>query len=178
MHNTSEHCGQSPSTQGSFILYSAYSKARVISCHMPAHLKFWDHVLFRVVRDALVSEQPASQVLLVVPLKHVLLLHEAEEHHGLVQYRLHFLLCQLDKNNRVRLYPLIKNRLYDLFSPALLKTQKKAETQLFTWKHCVGFFSFWHFLKWGYKFERSRSVTFVIRSKNKSMNAWLVGSPL
>lgn len=178
MHNTSEHCGQSPSTQGSFILYSAYSKARVISCHMPAHLKFWDHVLFRVVRDALVSEQPASQVLLVVPLKHVLLLHEAEEHHGLVQYRLHFLLCQLDKNNRVRLYPLIKTDFMIYFPQHFWKHKRKQKHNSLHENIVWFFFSFWHFLKWGYKFERSRSVTFVICSKNKSMNAWLVGSPL
>lgn len=64
---------------------------------MPAHLKLWDHVLLRVIRDTLVGEQPPCKVLLIVPLEHVLLLHEAEQHHGLVQYGLHLLLGQLDK---------------------------------------------------------------------------------
>lgn len=68
--------------------------------HTPAHLELWDHVLLRVIRDALVGEQSAGQVLLVVPLKHILFLHEAEQHHGLVQYRLHFLLCQLAKTKQ------------------------------------------------------------------------------
>lgn len=59
------------------------------------HLQLGDHVLLGVVRDALVGEQPSGQVLLVVALKHVLLLHEAEEDHGLVQDGLHLLLRQL-----------------------------------------------------------------------------------
>lgn len=59
------------------------------------HLQLGDHVLLRVVRDALVGEQPSCQVLLVVALEHVLLLHEAEEDHGLVQDGLHLLLRQL-----------------------------------------------------------------------------------
>lgn len=65
----------------------------------PAHLELRDHVLLRVIRDALVGEQPAGQMLLVVPLKHIFFLHEAEQHHGLVQYRLHFLLCQLNEKH-------------------------------------------------------------------------------
>ena len=61
----------------------------------PFYLELGDHVLLRVVGDALVSEQPAGEVLLVVPLKHVLLLHEPEQHHGLVQDGLHLLLRKL-----------------------------------------------------------------------------------
>lgn len=66
-----------------------------ISLTYLGHLELGDHVLLRVIRDTLVGEQSAGQVLLVVPLKHILFLHEAEQHHGLVQYRLHLLFCQL-----------------------------------------------------------------------------------
>lgn len=59
------------------------------------YLELGDHVLLGVVRHALVAEQPAPQMLLVVPFKDILLLHESEQHHGLVKDRLHLLLCQL-----------------------------------------------------------------------------------
>lgn len=59
------------------------------------HFKLGDHVLLRIVRDTLVGEEPSGQVLFVVALKDVLLLHEAEEDHGLVQDGLHLLLRQL-----------------------------------------------------------------------------------
>ena len=57
------------------------------------YLELRNHVLLRVVRDTLVAEEPATQMLLVVPFKHILLLHEAEQHHGLVEDRLHLLFC-------------------------------------------------------------------------------------
>ena len=48
-------------------------------------LQLADHVLLRVVREALVEQEALGQVLLVVALEDVLLLQVAEEDHGLVE---------------------------------------------------------------------------------------------
>lgn len=60
------------------------------------HFQLGDHIFLRIIRYTFVGEQPAGKVLLVVPLKYILFLHETKQHHGFVQYRLHLLLCQLD----------------------------------------------------------------------------------
>lgn len=64
------------------------------------YLELRDHVLLWIVWDTLVAEQPAAQMLLVVPFKHILLLHEPEQHHRFVKDWLHLLFCQLIKETR------------------------------------------------------------------------------
>lgn len=64
------------------------------------YLKLRDHILFRVIWDTLVAEKPTSQMLFIVPFKDIFLLHEPEQHHGLVKNRLHLLFCQLFKQYR------------------------------------------------------------------------------
>lgn len=60
------------------------------------HFQLGDHIFLRIVRYTFVGKQSAGKVLLVVPLKYILFLHETKQHHGFVQYRLYLLLCQLD----------------------------------------------------------------------------------
>lgn len=80
--------------------YKEYANASVSKTFSLFYLELRDHVLLGVIWDTLVAEQPAAQMLLVVPFKHIFLLHKPEQHHGLVKDRLHLLFCQLVKQDR------------------------------------------------------------------------------
>lgn len=59
------------------------------------NLQLGDHILFGVVRNAFVSEQATSEMLLVVSFKHIFFLKEAEQDHRLIEHHFNFLFRKL-----------------------------------------------------------------------------------